>query len=87
MSPSLSIGASALVVAASLALLMLAVSRLGRTEGVLGAMFVLGIVTLKFAVLALGLGWSARQGWFSGPWAAFGAALPLAALILWKKHG
>ena len=84
MTSLLSLAGAALVTAAALALLMLAVSRLGRTLGLLAALQVMGLMILKFAVLALGLGWMSKQPWFKAPAAAFGIAIPLAALMIWK---
>jgi hypothetical protein len=78
---------AAVIVAAALALLVLAVSRLGKTAGLAVALQVLGLVTLKFIVLAAGLGLISRQPWFRAPAAAFGIAIPLIALVLWKGLG
>ena len=80
----ISLGAAALIVALALALLMLAVSRLGKTLGIFAAFQVLALVTLKLAVLALGIGWMSKQPWFRAPAAAIGIAIPLTALVIWK---
>jgi hypothetical protein len=80
----ISLSSASFLVALALLLLVAAVSRLGRTQGLLAGLQALGLVTLKFAVLALGLGWMARQPWFRAPAAAFGIALPLIGLVLWK---
>ena len=81
-----SLSAAALLVGLALPLLMLAVSRIGRAGGALDALQVMGLVTLKFAILALGLRWMTQQPWFRAPAAALGIAIPLAALVLVKSR-
>lgn len=79
-----SLSSAALIVGAALLLLMLAVSRIGKAGGIFTALQVMGLVTLKFAILALGLSWLSKQPWFRAPAAALGIAIPLAALVLIK---
>ena len=91
----ISLSAAALIVAAALALLVLAVSRLGKSADLGSALQVMGLITLKFAILGLGFRWMSRQSWFVPGAAAWGVAIPLLILVLWKgrskttekKHG
>ena len=80
----ISLSVAAVLVGAALRLLVLAVSRLGTSDGIFSALQVMGLVTLKFAILALGLGWMSKQPWFHAGAAAFGIAIPLTALVLIK---
>ena len=79
-----SLSAAAVLVALALVFLVAAVSRLNGSLGILGGLQALGLMTIKFALLLLGLRWMSGQNWFRAPAAAFGIAIPLIGLVLWK---